>query len=198
MSAWQGPACPLGGGSSGQCACAAWGGTAAGRWASASCPGGCVPRTECHSPAYILGHLCLAYCPPRYFSHTQQAVTPGPGRSATPTLRICSSCHASCYTCRGGSPLNCTTCPPSYTLDELRGSCSGPVPPNSTPQPTAVAQPSCHRGPAQAVVLALLAMALGSPFLRSVLCGSCLPPCGGLLRAGPPPSPPQGRLLAGT
>ncbi|XP_045846796.1 proprotein convertase subtilisin/kexin type 4 isoform X8 [Meles meles] len=153
---------------------------------------------ECHSPAYILGHLCLAYCPPRYFSHTQQAVTPGPGRSATPTLRICSSCHASCYTCRGGSPLNCTTCPPSYTLDELRGSCSGPVPPNSTPQPTAVAQPSCHRGPAQAVVLALLAMALGSPFLRSVLCGSCLPPCGSLLRAGPPPSPPQGRLLAGT
>ncbi|XP_044769109.1 proprotein convertase subtilisin/kexin type 4 [Neomonachus schauinslandi] len=135
---------------------------------------------ECHGPAYILGHLCLSYCPPRYFSHTRQAVTAGPGRSATPALRVCSSCHPSCYTCRGGSPLNCTTCPPAYTLDEHRGSCSGPAPPNSTPGPTAVAHPSCHHGRAQAVVLALLAMAFGSPFLCSVLSVGCLPPCGGL------------------
>ncbi|XP_073743422.1 proprotein convertase subtilisin/kexin type 4 isoform X1 [Callorhinus ursinus] len=135
---------------------------------------------ECHSPAYILGHLCLSYCPPRYFSHTRQAVTAGPGRSATPALRVCSSCHPSCYTCRGGSPLNCTTCPPAYMLDEHRGSCSGPAPPNSTPWPTAVAHPSCHHGRAQAAVLALLAMAFGSPFLCSVLSVGCLPPCGGL------------------
>nr|XP_035956584.1 proprotein convertase subtilisin/kexin type 4 isoform X1 [Halichoerus grypus] len=135
---------------------------------------------ECHGPAYILGHLCLSYCPPRYFSHTRQAVTAGPGRSATPALRVCSSCHPSCHTCRGGSPLNCTTCPPAYTLDEHRGSCSGPAPPNSTPRPTAVARPSCHHGRAQAVVLALLAMAFGSPFLCSVLSVGCLPPCGGL------------------
>ncbi|XP_045656131.1 proprotein convertase subtilisin/kexin type 4 isoform X13 [Ursus americanus] len=108
---------------------------------------------ECHSPAYILGHLCLSYCPPRYFSHTQQAVTAGPGRSATPALRVCSSCHPSCHSCRGGSPLNCTACPPSYTLDEHRGSCSGPVPPNGSPPahrsgpPQLPPWPSPGRGP---------------------------------------------------
>ncbi|XP_048083043.1 proprotein convertase subtilisin/kexin type 4 isoform X9 [Ursus arctos] len=75
---------------------------------------------ECHSPAYILGHLCLSYCPP---------------------------------SCRGGSPLNCTACPPSYTLDEHRGSCSGPVPPNGSPPahrsgpPQLPPWPSPGRGP---------------------------------------------------
>ncbi|XP_034515891.1 proprotein convertase subtilisin/kexin type 4 [Ailuropoda melanoleuca] len=75
---------------------------------------------ECHSPAYILGHLCLAYCP---------------------------------SSCRGGSPLNCTARPPSYAPDEHRGSCSGPVPPNSPPPahrsgpPQLPPWPSPGRGP---------------------------------------------------
>ncbi|KAM8926761.1 proprotein convertase subtilisin/kexin type 4 isoform 3-T3 [Lycaon pictus] len=124
---------------------------------------------ECHSSAYTLGHLCLSYCPPRYCKHTQQAVTGGPGRPATPALHVCSSCRASCCPCRGGSPLNCTACPPSYSLREHRGSCSGPVPPNSPPQPTAVGHPRCHRGRAQAVVLTLLAVAFGSPLLCCIL-----------------------------
>eukprot|EP00071_Canis_lupus_P029433 XP_022262990.1 proprotein convertase subtilisin/kexin type 4 isoform X3 [Canis lupus familiaris] len=124
---------------------------------------------ECHSSAYTRGHLCLSYCPPRYCKHTQQAVTGGPGRPATPALHVCSSCRASCCPCRGGSPLNCTACPPSYSLREHRGSCSGPVPPNSPPQPTAVGHPRCHRGRAQAVVLTLLAVAFGSPLLCRIL-----------------------------
>uniref|UniRef100_A0A4X1VP26 Proprotein convertase subtilisin/kexin type 4 n=2 Tax=Sus scrofa TaxID=9823 RepID=A0A4X1VP26_PIG len=121
---------------------------------------------ECHSPAYILGHLCLAYCPPRYFNHTQQTVTAGPGRPATPALRVCSSCHSSCYTCRGSSPLDCTSCLPPSTLDEQRGSCSGPAPDKGHPPPTATAH---RRSPAQAMVLALIAVAFGSPLLCSML-----------------------------
>ncbi|KAI5177062.1 Proprotein Convertase Subtilisin/Kexin Type 4 [Manis pentadactyla] len=119
---------------------------------------------ECHSPAYLLGHLCLSQCPPRYFGHTLQAVTAGPGHPAMPALRVCSRCHASCYTCRSSSPCSCTSCLPPDTLDELRGSCSGPAAPSGQPQPTATACPHRHRGLAQAVVLALLAVAFGSPF----------------------------------
>ncbi|XP_024850911.1 proprotein convertase subtilisin/kexin type 4 isoform X6 [Bos indicus] len=117
---------------------------------------------ECHSPAYILGHLCLAYCPPRYFNHTQQAVTAGPGHSAVPAMRVCSSCHSSCYTCRGSSPLDCTACPPQSMLDEQQGSCSGLHPAEGHSHSTATACPYPH-GPAQAVVLSLLAMAFGTP-----------------------------------
>nr|XP_019599481.1 PREDICTED: proprotein convertase subtilisin/kexin type 4 isoform X1 [Rhinolophus sinicus] len=61
---------------------------------------------ECHSPTYILGHLCLSHCPPRYFNHTHQVITTGPGHLAVPALRVCSSCCSSCYTCRGSSPLD--------------------------------------------------------------------------------------------
>ncbi|XP_025148541.2 proprotein convertase subtilisin/kexin type 4 isoform X7 [Bubalus bubalis] len=129
---------------------------------------------ECHSPAYILGHLCLAYCPPRYFNHTQQAVTAGPGRSAVPAMRVCSSCHTSCYTCRGSSPLDCTACPPQSMLDEQQGSCSGLHPTEGHSHSTATACP-CPHGPAQAVVLSLLAMAFGTPLLCHVLMGCLLP-----------------------
>ncbi|XP_027808561.1 proprotein convertase subtilisin/kexin type 4 isoform X1 [Marmota flaviventris] len=90
---------------------------------------------ECDGPAYILGHLCLSYCPPRYFSSTRPAVTAGPGRAAAPALRVCSGCHASCYTCRGGSAHDCTACPPPHTLDEHQGSCSGPPSPVATSSP---------------------------------------------------------------
>ncbi|XP_067586374.1 proprotein convertase subtilisin/kexin type 4 [Pseudorca crassidens] len=141
------------------------------------------PCQECQSPAYLLGHLCLTYCPPRYFNHTQQAVTAEPGRPAAPALRVCSSCHPSCYTCRGSSPLDCTTCPPPSMLDAQRGSCSGPDPPEGPPQPTATACP-CRHGPAQAVVLALLAVAFGSPLLCRILLVGCPPPWVGPPGAG--------------
>uniref|UniRef100_A0A2K6GEP0 Proprotein convertase subtilisin/kexin type 4 n=1 Tax=Propithecus coquereli TaxID=379532 RepID=A0A2K6GEP0_PROCO len=125
---------------------------------------------ECHSPAYLLGRRCLAYCPPRFFNHTRRAVTAGPGRPAAPALRVCTSCHASCYTCRGGSARDCTACPPSSTLDGRRGSCSGPADPRGLPQPTASASACCgsprRLGPA--VVQVLLAVAVGCPLLCGV------------------------------
>ncbi|NIG58855.1 proprotein convertase subtilisin/kexin type 4 [Pontoporia blainvillei] len=145
------------------------------------------PCQECQSPTYILGHLCLTYCPPRCFNHTQQAVTQAePGRPAAPALRVCSSCHPSCYTCRGSSPLDCTACPPPSMLDAQRGSCSGPDRPEGPHQPTATACP-CRHSPARAVVLALLAVAFVSPLLCRVLLVGCPPPWVGPPRVGPPP-----------
>uniref|UniRef100_A0A2K5RWH3 Proprotein convertase subtilisin/kexin type 4 n=1 Tax=Cebus imitator TaxID=2715852 RepID=A0A2K5RWH3_CEBIM len=119
----------------------------------------------CGDPTYILGQLCLASCPPRFFNHTR-LVTARPGHPAAPALRVCSSCHASCYTCRGSSPRDCTSCPPSYTLDQHQGSCLGPTTPDNHRQLRAAACPY-HRCPASAMVLGLLAVTLGGP----VLCG---------------------------
>nr|XP_030862576.2 proprotein convertase subtilisin/kexin type 4 isoform X10 [Gorilla gorilla gorilla] len=160
----------------------------------------CVQRdTEglcqaCDGPAYILGQLCLAYCPPRFFNHTR-LVTVRPGHTAAPALRVCSSCHASCYTCRGGSPRDCTSCPPSSTLDQQQGSCMGPTTPDSRPRLRAAACPH-HRCPASAMVLGLLAVTLGGP----VLCGMSmdLPLYAWLSRARATPTKPQVRLPAGT
>nr|XP_055104239.1 proprotein convertase subtilisin/kexin type 4 isoform X4 [Symphalangus syndactylus] len=160
----------------------------------------CVQRdTEglcqaCDGPAYILGQLCLAYCPPRFFNHTR-LVTARPGQTAAPALRVCSSCHASCYTCRGGSPRDCTSCPPPSTLDQQQGSCVGPTTPDRHPRLRAAACPH-HRCPASAMVLGLLAMTLGGP----VLCGMSmdLPPYAWLSRARATPTKPQVRLPAGT
>ncbi|XP_045398738.1 proprotein convertase subtilisin/kexin type 4 isoform X7 [Lemur catta] len=124
---------------------------------------------ECHSSAYLLGRRCVAYCPPRFFNHTRRAVTAGPGRPAAPALRVCASCHASCYTCRGGSARDCTACPPSSTLDGRWGSCSEPADLRGLPQPNASASASANASacssrpphPAPAVVPVLLAVAVG-------------------------------------
>uniref|UniRef100_A0A8C6E314 Proprotein convertase subtilisin/kexin type 4 n=1 Tax=Moschus moschiferus TaxID=68415 RepID=A0A8C6E314_MOSMO len=126
--------------------------------------------------------LCQGECP-AYFNHTQQAVTAGPGRSAATAMRVCSSCHSSCYTCRGSSPLDCTACPPQSMLDEQQGSCSGPHPTEGHSHSTATVRP-CHHGPAQAVVLSLLAMAFGSPLLCHILLTGCLLPWMGPPRTG--------------
>uniref|UniRef100_A0A2K5CVX6 Proprotein convertase subtilisin/kexin type 4 n=1 Tax=Aotus nancymaae TaxID=37293 RepID=A0A2K5CVX6_AOTNA len=115
----------------------------------------------CGDSTYILGQLCLASCPPRFFNHTK-LVTARPGHPVAPALRVCSSCHASCYTCHGSSPRDCTSCPPSYTLDQQQGSCLGPTTPDSHPQLRAAACPY-HCCPASAMVLGLLAVTLGDP-----------------------------------
>ncbi|EPQ08085.1 Proprotein convertase subtilisin/kexin type 4 [Myotis brandtii] len=101
---------------------------------------------ECHSPAYILGHLCLSHCPSQHFSYTQKAMTAGSGCPVTviPTLHVCFSCHF-CYTCCGSSLLNRIACCPPYILDEHGGSCSGPVAHKGHPQPTGTTH-HCHRG----------------------------------------------------
>lgn len=145
---WPAPRGPLAGRrqpQGGQCVCAAQGGLAAGGPRGRQQPHAlrvCVPRAECDGPAYILGHLCLSYCPPRYFNSTQPAVTAGPGRGAAPALRVCSSCHASCYTCRGSSAHDCTACPPPHTLDEHQGSCSGLPSPVATSSPWPLPAPA--------------------------------------------------------
>ncbi|XP_076977422.1 proprotein convertase subtilisin/kexin type 4 isoform X3 [Tamandua tetradactyla] len=134
-----------------------------------------------------------------YFNHTQQAMTPGPGRPARPALRVCTSCHSSCYTCRGSSALDCTACPPSFTLDVRRGSCSGPATPQGPLQPTATTRPCC--GPSLGTVLALLAVAFGSPYLCGILPGGHLLPWAGLSLPRCwrlPPRVPQAQLLEGT
>ncbi|EHH29424.1 hypothetical protein EGK_09850 [Macaca mulatta] len=160
----------------------------------------CVQRdTEglcqvCDGPAYILGRLCLAYCPPRFFNHTR-LVTARPGHTAALALRVCSSCHSSCYTCRGGSLKDCTSCPPSSTLDQQQGSCVGPTTPDSSPRLRAAACPQ-HRCPASAMVLGLLAMTLQGLVLCSM--SMDLPPQTWLSRARATPTKPQVRLPAGT
>ncbi|NXX23568.1 PCSK4 convertase, partial [Podargus strigoides] len=73
---------------------------------------------ECGSSLYAHQRSCLSYCPPRYYGHIRRAAT------AT-AARVCASCHPSCYTCQGASANNCTSCPPTGTL-ELNHSCSPP------------------------------------------------------------------------
>lgn len=157
----------------------------------------CAPQTECHNPAYILGHLCLSSCPPRYFGEIRQAVTTVPpsrssssSTSSLSTMRVCARCHPSCYTCLGGSPHNCTSCHPTYTLDERWGSCIKPATPHSQPRALTAATVG-PRSPAQATLLALLAVAFRGTLISShVLSAGCPPPPGGgtLLGTGVGPS----------
>ncbi|XP_043832695.1 proprotein convertase subtilisin/kexin type 4 [Dromiciops gliroides] len=80
---------------------------------------------KCISPYYILGRFCLSYCPPRYFNRTRRGLRPEAGHPAS-KVRVCASCHPSCYTCQGHSAHACTACPPHYTLNARTHSCSPP------------------------------------------------------------------------
>ncbi|XP_068517404.1 proprotein convertase subtilisin/kexin type 4 [Anas acuta] len=71
---------------------------------------------ECSSSLYAYQHRCLPYCPPRSYGRTRGA----PSSSAS---RVCSSCHPSCYTCRGASANDCTACPPAHVFHQLSHSC---------------------------------------------------------------------------
>uniref|UniRef100_A0A8C5U7U1 Proprotein convertase subtilisin/kexin type 4 n=1 Tax=Malurus cyaneus samueli TaxID=2593467 RepID=A0A8C5U7U1_9PASS len=75
---------------------------------------------ECGSSLYTHHGSCLSYCPPRYY---------GKARSATPrdTARVCASCHPSCYTCRGASAHNCTSCPSGRTFHDITHTCHHPA-----------------------------------------------------------------------
>ncbi|KFO07497.1 Proprotein convertase subtilisin/kexin type 4, partial [Balearica regulorum gibbericeps] len=72
---------------------------------------------ECSGSLYAYQRSCLSYCPPRYYGCTQRT-------AATNTVRVCASCHPSCYTCQGASANSCTACPPTHTFDKLACSCS--------------------------------------------------------------------------
>ncbi|KAJ6652158.1 hypothetical protein lerEdw1_013142 [Lerista edwardsae] len=73
---------------------------------------------ECTSPLYAFQGLCLSYCPPRYYSLFRLSL------DSSAATRACAACHASCYTCQGGTASNCTTCPPFSAYDALSHTCS--------------------------------------------------------------------------
>ncbi|XP_053321052.1 proprotein convertase subtilisin/kexin type 4 [Spea bombifrons] len=78
--------------------------------------------SECESPYYVFGNICLSYCPPKYFKATNKVEL-----SETESIvNVCAACHPSCYTCSGSSATNCTACSPFSTYDEKENSCSQP------------------------------------------------------------------------
>uniref|UniRef100_A0A4X2LJA8 Proprotein convertase subtilisin/kexin type 4 n=1 Tax=Vombatus ursinus TaxID=29139 RepID=A0A4X2LJA8_VOMUR len=130
---------------------------------------------ECTSPYYILGHLCLSYCPPRYFNWTRWGWTSEAGRPAS-KVRICASCHPSCYTCQGHSAHACTACPPHHTLDKRTHSCSPP--PTTSSLRLSLSQLTSSLPPAQPEqlnkkTLVILALACGIPLFFCTLYFSC-------------------------
>ncbi|XP_042334526.1 proprotein convertase subtilisin/kexin type 4 isoform X2 [Sceloporus undulatus] len=84
---------------------------------------GCVRRNpdgscrECLSPLFAFQHLCLSYCPPRYYGLSQPSLSPGG------SIRVCAPCSASCYTCQGGAANDCSACPPFSTFDQPTHTC---------------------------------------------------------------------------
>ncbi|KAM4807842.1 proprotein convertase subtilisin/kexin type 4 [Rhinophrynus dorsalis] len=76
---------------------------------------------ECKSPFYAFRHICLSYCPPKYFK-TKQKVKKTDEEPRF--VLICATCHPSCYTCNGHSADKCTACPPFSSFDEKTNTCS--------------------------------------------------------------------------
>ncbi|XP_025032173.1 proprotein convertase subtilisin/kexin type 4 [Python bivittatus] len=75
---------------------------------------------ECPSPFFVVQHLCLSYCPPRYYSLSRAALNPN---GTQRTIQACAACDPSCYTCLAGSAHNCTTCPSHSTYEERSHTC---------------------------------------------------------------------------
>ncbi|XP_029774749.1 proprotein convertase subtilisin/kexin type 4 isoform X2 [Suricata suricatta] len=64
---------------------------------------------ECHSPACVLGHLCLPCCPSRYLSRQTLSAGPGHGRSRPARLPEPARLLVPFLS---GSLLSCAACPP--------------------------------------------------------------------------------------
>ncbi|XP_026578283.1 proprotein convertase subtilisin/kexin type 4-like [Pseudonaja textilis] len=75
---------------------------------------------ECPSPLFAVRHLCLSYCPPRYYRLSRQALHPNGTRR---TIRACDPCDPSCYTCLAGSAHNCSACPSHSTYEGRTHTC---------------------------------------------------------------------------
>ncbi|XP_075758820.1 proprotein convertase subtilisin/kexin type 4 isoform X5 [Pelodiscus sinensis] len=115
---------------------------------------------ECASPFYAFQHLCLSYCPPRFYNRSKRSPAP---EGSPHAAQVCATCHPSCYTCRGATANNCTACPPSCTFHEPSHSCSPPAFAARFPSPVAE-----HR---QHLAFLLLAILLGGgPLLVGLLC----------------------------
>ncbi|XP_069609126.1 proprotein convertase subtilisin/kexin type 4-like [Ranitomeya imitator] len=79
---------------------------------------------ECEPPFYAFGNYCMSYCPPKYFKAVQSLEKMEKEARNPRATQICAKCHPSCYTCRGDSANNCTSCPPFSTHDIQQLSCS--------------------------------------------------------------------------
>lgn len=77
-------------------------------------------------PFYAFGHLCITYCPSKYFK-TLQSVRATKRFAIPRTVRVCAPCHHSCYTCTGPTDKNCTACPLFSLHHEQMHSCSQPL-----------------------------------------------------------------------
>ncbi|KAK9408913.1 proprotein convertase subtilisin/kexin type 4-like [Crotalus adamanteus] len=75
---------------------------------------------ECPSPLFVVRHLCLSYCPPRYYRLSRRALDPNGTQRA---IQACSACDPSCYTCLAGSARNCSACPSHSTYEERSHTC---------------------------------------------------------------------------
>ncbi|KAL7976115.1 hypothetical protein Chor_008363 [Crotalus horridus] len=81
---------------------------------------GDVYNRECPSPLFAVRHLCLSYCPPRYYRLSRRALDPNGTQRA---IQACSACDPSCYTCLAGTARNCSACPSHSTYEERSHTC---------------------------------------------------------------------------
>ncbi|XP_029469179.1 proprotein convertase subtilisin/kexin type 4 isoform X2 [Rhinatrema bivittatum] len=81
----------------------------------------------CQEPFYAFKHLCLSYCPPKYYRKRQIFNAMQDGSQMFQSALVCAPCHPSCYTCNDNSAHNCTACPPFSSFDEQMHSCSQPL-----------------------------------------------------------------------
>ncbi|XP_072260939.1 proprotein convertase subtilisin/kexin type 4 isoform X2 [Pyxicephalus adspersus] len=92
--------------------------------------GDCVTRDlngtcqECEMPFNAFGHLCIFYCPAKYFKIVQPVKTTGKLPVISHTAHVCAPCHHSCYTCIGPSANNCTACPLFSSFNHEEHTCS--------------------------------------------------------------------------
>ncbi|KAG8454577.1 hypothetical protein GDO86_000987 [Hymenochirus boettgeri] len=91
----------------------------------------CVTKDKsgrCHKCAnpyyYAFRHLCLSYCPPKFFKITRKVPRTVRKHQSSNVALVCTSCHPSCYTCNGYSANNCTACPSFFSYDEKMNTCS--------------------------------------------------------------------------
>ncbi|XP_053556000.1 proprotein convertase subtilisin/kexin type 4 [Bombina bombina] len=118
---------------------------------------------ECETPFHAVGHLCLSYCPPKYFKAKRKVAAVEGETNSTHFVHVCALCHPSCYTCWGPSANNCTTCPPFSTYDEKERSCLEPQYPGT--ELTNASPSLVYR------VAAVAAAVIGAPF--AIFCIVC-------------------------
>uniref|UniRef100_H3AF55 Proprotein convertase subtilisin/kexin type 4 n=1 Tax=Latimeria chalumnae TaxID=7897 RepID=H3AF55_LATCH len=111
---------------------------------------------ECKSPYYAFGKLCITYCPPYHYKSTKTLNVRVSSSVKANTVKVCTACHSSCYSCNGNTANNCTACPPFATYDEILHSCSAPVFPRVLTRD--ITQDKFHH------IVTVVGIILGAPF----------------------------------